>query len=123
MASSFRLANLDIGRMVACSAVILHHANRDILRDRIPLFLHGELGVQFFMILSGYLLARAYAPSAASPGRPFALGDYLWKRVIRIVPAYYAAVAGVSLLIWAGIGSQKFPISPEKLPWHIGTHL
>ncbi|MCM2278460.1 MAG: acyltransferase [Oligoflexia bacterium] len=112
-----RLANLDVGRMAACSAVILHHANRDVFRDRIGFLLHGELGVQFFMILSGYLLTRAHRD------RALGLADYLRKRAIRILPAYYAAVLGVSALILLGLGSRNFPLAPEELPWHVVSHL
>src|SRR5204862_4735013 len=66
------------------------------------LLLQGNLGLICFFVLSGYLLYRAFA-RAALTGERADLGGYARRRVARIVPAYYACVAGC-LLLFAAVG-------------------
>jgi peptidoglycan/LPS O-acetylase OafA/YrhL len=66
------------------------------------LLFQGNLGLICFFVLSGYLLYRAFA-RAALTGRRADLGGYARRRAARILPAYYACVAGC-LLLYALIG-------------------
>jgi peptidoglycan/LPS O-acetylase OafA/YrhL len=66
------------------------------------LLFQGNLGLVCFFVLSGYLLYRAFA-RAALTGQRTDLGGYVRRRVARIVPAYYACIAG-SLLLYAIVG-------------------
>lgn len=57
-----------------------------------------DVGVAIFFVLSGFLLARPWlARARAGLERP-TLGRYLWKRFLRIVPAY-VVVAVVALAL------------------------
>ena len=60
-------------------------------------FVHrGYLGVEFFFILSGFILAHVYG-GALSSGR-FDLRDYIVKRFARIYPLHLATLIGVAAL-------------------------
>src|SRR4051794_5024146 len=71
----------------------------------------GELriAVVLFFVLSGFLLAQPWIK-----GRPPALGRYALRRLARIAPAYWAAVAG-SLLVLHGTGHGR-DIALHDLP-------
>jgi peptidoglycan/LPS O-acetylase OafA/YrhL len=63
--------------------------------------LFGELrlGVQLFFVLSGFLIYRPFV-AAALDGRPGPrLTRYVIRRAARILPAYWAALAGSFLLL------------------------
>ncbi|MEA2450642.1 MAG: hypothetical protein QOG63_2574 [Thermoleophilaceae bacterium] len=64
-----------------------------------------RLGLVFFFVLSGYLLYRSFAAAALRGERPVDLGRYARRRVARIVPAYYLAIAGAFVLLWGQRGS------------------
>ena len=61
----------------------------------------AEIGVAIFFVLSGFLLYRPFAAAHASSGSTPAVGSFLWKRALRIFPAYVVVLA-VVLLVSAG---------------------
>jgi len=76
-----RIPALDELRGVAILLVIAYHAGGVLGWDNT---LHGEVGVDMFVILSGAGLALAQAPGSA--------GAFLLRRFLRIYPAYWAAL-------------------------------
>lgn len=54
----------------------------------------GQGAVLFFFVLSGYVIGI----TNSAPPRPGSLGNYAWRRVIRLVPLYLLAV-GLSVAI------------------------
>jgi peptidoglycan/LPS O-acetylase OafA/YrhL len=115
-----RVASLDIGRFAACWYVMLFHAAIDTRVDNAVLRL-GNTGVQFFMMLSGYVLARPYLE--LHPLRPFELRRYAIGRVTRILPPYYAVVLLAAALSFLRIGASATAIPRGELGWHVFTHL
>jgi peptidoglycan/LPS O-acetylase OafA/YrhL len=85
---------------------------RTLLFDRIGFALH--LGLVCFFVLSGFLLYRAFA-RAALGGPRAQVGTYAIRRVARIVPAYYAAIAGV-LALYAISGFDHITPAAGQLP-------
>ncbi|WP_231625142.1 acyltransferase [Novosphingobium sp. AAP93] len=66
-----------------------------------PLFWHlGDLGVSVFFVISGFIMMFTAGGDFARPG---ALGTFLAKRLIRIVPLYWLA----TLLMFAMSGGWK----------------
>ena len=61
----------------------------------------ADEGVAIFFLLSGFLLYRPFLV-ARRAGRPYPLGDYVTRRVVRIVPAYWAALTIVIALGFVG---------------------
>jgi peptidoglycan/LPS O-acetylase OafA/YrhL len=117
MASSerrMRTAGLDGLRAVAALSVLCLHVwlytlpNPDRpTRDGFLEYAVWELrlGLVFFFVLSGYLLYRAFAAAALRRAAPVDLAHYARRRVARIVPAYYLAVAGSIALLWGADGT------------------
>lgn len=51
-----------------------------------------DVGVALFFVLSGFLLSRGWLVAAAGDTERPAVGHYLWKRALRILPVYAVAV-------------------------------
>ena len=92
--------NIGFIRLLAASMVIVSHSAELINGDRFSELLtrifgtisFGELGVDIFFLVSGYLITKSYLTSGH--------GNYLAKRINRIFPGYLAAYA-ISLFIVA----------------------
>lgn len=83
-------------RGLAALWVWLYHAwlvagNRPIRLESLnlnltPFFSQGWVGVDLFFVLSGFVLAWPYFGAQA---RAFSVGDFLRRRGLRVIPAYY----------------------------------
>jgi len=58
-----------------------------------------DIGVAIFFVLSGYLLHRPFVRSTLAGTPAPAIRAYLWRRVLRIVPAYWIALAFIPILL------------------------
>jgi peptidoglycan/LPS O-acetylase OafA/YrhL len=99
-----RFPALDGMRAIAALLVVCTHvgfiSGRSLDPDLLgPLLSRGDFGVTVFFLLSGFLLYRPFAlHSVASAPRP-AVGRFLWRRALRILPALYICIAVVLSLI------------------------
>ena len=112
------LNSLQACRAVAAILVVLLHTSQGIFRLEKyfghkpfgPLFDFGSAGVDFFFVLSGFIMMHVHAGDV---GRPRALGAYLWKRFSRIYPVYWVALAAVIPIYFLvphfGIGYERDP--------------
>lgn len=73
---------LDELKGLAILLVVLNHAGGTLVWQNL---LHGDLGVDIFLILSG--LGLALSGSDAGPGK------FLTRRLLRIMPAYWVALS------------------------------
>lgn len=90
-----RFVMLDGLRGVAAFAVILDHVPGGWLGDIVP---GRYLSVDFFFVLSGFVLAHAYGKRLESGWSPWA---FMQARLIRLYPMYLAGMAiglGLALL-------------------------
>jgi peptidoglycan/LPS O-acetylase OafA/YrhL len=99
------LPMLDGLRAVAALAVLLTHVafqTGEVVRGAGGAVLaRFDAGVAVFFVLSGFLLTRPYAA-----GRPPAVRAYAIRRALRILPAYWVALAAVALsgpVSWAHV--------------------
>ena len=84
-------------RGLAALLVVLHHTSMGIVAlpkyfDARPFgdFFHfGMAGVDFFFVLSGFIIGHVHG---ADVGHPERLGEYFWKRLSRVYPTYWAAM-------------------------------
>jgi peptidoglycan/LPS O-acetylase OafA/YrhL len=58
--------------------------------------IHGDVAVPIFFAISGFLLYRPFV-AARVRGKPMDVRKYAWRRVLRIVPGYWVALALLSL--------------------------
>lgn len=105
-----RAQALDIVRAAAALAVLTYHVwlyrlpnpsrpSRDGWFD-FTLF-EMRAGLIVFFVMSGYLLYRPLLRGGRDGApRTVPLGAYYWRRIVRIVPGYYLAIAGSVLLLW-----------------------
>ena len=87
------LAALDGVRGIAVVLVIAGHA------DGLHLKGHGAVGVWLFFALSAFLLTLPYAADSARIFEPGRLWNYLRRRLLRILPAYFLAITVLAFLL------------------------
>ncbi|SFQ09656.1 acyltransferase family protein [Tranquillimonas alkanivorans] len=111
-ASAERLDALQAARAVAAILVVFYHANDFVLPLRLydgeiawKGFGWGYAGVEFFFVLSGFIIAYVHREDL---GRPARVARFLRKRVIRIYPIYWV------VLTFLLLGYQFVPdLAPE----------
>ena len=98
--------SLDGLRAIAAFVVLIFHvaySTADLLTGSggWRVVAHGDVGVPIFFALSGLLLYRPWARRTLAGGPAPKVRTYLWRRALRILPAYWAVVA-VALLAFNG---------------------
>jgi peptidoglycan/LPS O-acetylase OafA/YrhL len=117
-----RLYGLDAMRGIAAIIVVLYHAGYKIGPQHIG---RGYLAVDFFIALSGLVLARAYTEDLR---HGLGLRKFLWMRILRLYPIFFfgwllGTVKGAAHLMVgknAGISVAQFfasmPFNAVMLP-------
>jgi peptidoglycan/LPS O-acetylase OafA/YrhL len=72
-----------------------------------------RLGLVAFFVLSGFLLFRPWFAAALEARRPPNVRRYVRARAARILPAYYAALAGSVVLLWGLRGTPGLRLPPS----------
>jgi len=100
--------------------VVLHHAALYIEQVRYfghpalsPWFGLGRTGVDFFFVLSGFVIFHVHRKDIGMTGRAAA---YAWRRFVRVYPPYWVVTAGMIaiLLIVPGI-SFDIPVTGKSI--------
>lgn len=113
--SAARLSN-NFGalRLLLAYMVILSHSpelvdgnrSREVLTRMFGTLSFGELAVDFFFVISGFLITASFLESRSG-------SDYLVKRVLRIYPAYLVAYLLCTFALAPLVGGQLAVQSPE----------
>ncbi|MCX7098736.1 MAG: acyltransferase [Methylococcales bacterium] len=120
-AERFKLNGLQAGRGIAAMLVVLHHAANHLKADfgYLPLwgFFHfGRAGVDFFFVLSGFIIFFVHSKDIGNPAR---LGSYFVKRFTRIFPIYWIVILillGISLVTHKTPSPKAFLMDAFLLP-------
>lgn len=130
--------NFGILRLAFATMVVLSHApelvdgnrSREILTRVFHTLSFGELGVDGFFLISGYLITKSYLNSPD-------VWNYLVKRVARIYPAFlvatiisiavFAPLSGTQLSAlgfrdWLHVIKGALTLQPPSVPAFPGTH-
>ena len=109
-----KLLGVETLRGVAAVLVVLYHAERYYFGNPAywpekilgGLFGFGHAGVEFFFVLSGFII---FAVHARDLGRPDRLWAFAAKRIVRIYPIYWLCLAATLLLLLAfpSLGTQQ----------------
>lgn len=100
--AKFQIQNLQVFRGFAALAVVAHHAalSTEAFVGALPawvapFFGAGLLGVDFFFVLSGFIIMYAHMEDERTPAK---VKRYVFKRLTRIYPAYLPVGIGLILL-------------------------
>ncbi len=93
---SARIPNLDSLRAIAATGIVLSHVSFATGLIGLPFWgawlSRLEAFVTFFFMLSGFVLFRPYAAAHAAGGARPSMQVHFIRRILRIVPAYWALV-------------------------------
>lgn len=105
-----RVDRIDGLRAFAVGGVIAIHTT--LLTEQhafTRLFYQGQMGVELFFILSGYVISLAWDRSNKS------LSDFYFRRVLRLAPLYYVLLAATYLFNWS---NRTDLLDWQNLVWH-----
>lgn len=104
--------NIGFLRLLFASFVILSHSfllidgnrSRETLMSLFGTLSFGEVGVDGFFLISGYLITKSYNNCES-------YGQFVWKRILRIYPAFVVAYLFSSLIAVPMAGGNLAEIS------------
>jgi len=123
--SRSELRPLTSVRGIAAWFVVLYHirlsAAQTLGPDLVAIFAKGYLAVDFFFMLSGFVIWLNYADRLRKDGLT-GMPRFLWRRLARIYPLHLFMLCGAILFVCAHIALGKtipleFPI--RELPLHV----
>lgn len=95
------LNSVQLLRAIACLMVVAAHAYiataHRVLPSPYPSIEYGGFGVDIFFVISGFIMVLA---SDKLFGRPGAMKEFLARRLIRVVPLYWAATLTLAAAIF-----------------------
>lgn len=110
-----RFGALDGLRFFCIAAVLLHHMPGAYELGEKYLFLsRGFLGVDFFFVLSGFLITSLLLREKDRTGR-ISLRGFYWRRALRILPLYLLVVT-LMVVVFAGVKAD--PLAREIWPYY-----
>lgn len=108
---SMRMKHLDTLRAFAIMLVMVEHFGGKTINDHFPIGA-GSMGVGLFFTLSGFLITGILMQSfAAADSKAVAWRDFYVRRLLRLVPPYYAVIAALLL-----VGNAMIAVS---WPWDL----
>jgi exopolysaccharide production protein ExoZ len=115
---SDKLTGIEAGRGVAALLVLGIHARDHLFKNfsvPIPvgdLFVFGHAGVDFFFVLSGFIILYVHRRDL---GQPHRLGHYLQRRFTRIYPFYWTVLALALLALALSVHHKPLPPASEVI--------
>ncbi|WP_194134376.1 acyltransferase family protein [Salipiger mangrovisoli] len=109
-------STLQVGRAIAAIAVVIFHANTFFVPQRLHggdsaarIFDMGYAGVEYFFVLSGFIMVLSHRHQF---GDASCAGNFLTKRVVRIIPFYWAVmlVLLAMMLVYPSAADGRFSV-------------
>lgn len=103
-------------RFVAATLVVVTHGtlytSRHLDKD-LPVWHFGEIGVDLFFTISGFVM---YSSSVPHLGKPSYWKTFVARRLVRIVPMYWL---GTTAMLLAVAVAPQFAAPGEVSPWRV----
>jgi peptidoglycan/LPS O-acetylase OafA/YrhL len=112
-----RGAWLDFLRFFVAGLIILYHfhaAGPVDLETVHPVFGRGFLLTDFFLLDSGYVIARIYATRV---GKRMTYWEFVQKRFLRVVPGHLVMISGLAVLVLVAGAFGVAPTNPQYFDW------
>lgn len=109
---------IDALRFLAAGFIVLFHFGwkAPVPLDRVhEMFGRGYLATDFFLLLSGFVMARAYGGAVADGS--LRLGAFMGRRLARIYPAHLITLAALVAMVLAAAAVGVRPDFPEHFAW------
>ncbi|MWD28326.1 acyltransferase family protein [Aquicoccus sp. SCR17] len=113
------LDSLQVGRGIAAIAVVVFHAHVFFIPERLHpgqtvsrVFDIGYAGVEFFFVLSGFIMILVHRRDI---GRPRRAARFMMKRALRILPFYWLVTLAMLALLLAQWPATAGQLSPARL--------
>lgn len=116
MAKTTYIDSLTSLRGIAALWVVLFHIDVSIFyrdlgglvpRDATGIFAKGYLWVDFFFLLSGFIIAHVYGAQLAGANKPHNIKNYLWARFSRLYPLHIFTL--LVLVVFALLVPEFYP--------------
>ena len=92
---------IDGMRGIVAVIIALFHLEKDISFETNTIFGMGYLGVEFFFILSGFLLVREYS----NKNTESSIANIMKKKLIRLYPSYIlCSILLILYILFYGLG-------------------
>ncbi len=107
------LGSIETGRGIAAFLVVLYHASVHMDKETgerpfSSAFLFGHAGVDFFFVISGFIIFYVHRWHLGEPSR---LPDYFMRRIARIYPLFWVAlVFSMLMLVLKGEALPSFDV-------------
>lgn len=106
------ILSVQVMRGLAAAAVAVYHTHLILAQPEYggisvleTVASRGWLGVNFFFVLSGFIIIFAHAKDV---GKPRQIVNYLWKRFARVYPIYWIFLTLFLIAAYCGIGHPSF---------------
>ncbi len=106
-----RLGNIQALRAIAVLLVVVRHVQVYLARNagEFPVpgrFLVGDMGVDLFFVISGFVMVVAHPLPCASASQ---VAHFLWRRVTRIYPLYWVySLPALAIYLWKPAWLHRF---------------
>ena len=111
-------AVIEFMRFLFASAVVVFHSQLDLWKKgkvlgtlaghKLILFRNGYIGVEFFFIVSGFLMARSVY-RLINKETQYTLGEetgiFIWKKMKALFPYYFPACTAMAIIVLYKNGS------------------
>src|SRR5690348_3223496 len=98
-----RVPSLDGLRAVSIMMVVYSHAaiscNFPPMPQSIQWIFNGELGVQVFFVISGFIITTLLLKEEKKEGS-FSIRKFYMRRILRIIPVYYVFIATTAAIVY-----------------------